>query len=208
MTARCAVVLLSPPGWAPPGVPVEGWRRALAEDVVDLLAGLELVDVAIAATAADMPLAEAIRWPAMSVYEVARARPLDALTAAGAAGYEQAAVLPADVPDLPALLVGKLFRPLTTRWVAAAPVLPARTGLVGLASRLPVPEWLAAADPDLDRTDQAGLRAAGRTVAGSAPHGDVAASPGWHRLRGPDDLARLDEHLEGWDNTRTLLSVG
>jgi hypothetical protein len=35
---------------------------------------------------------------------------------------------------------------------------------------------------------------------------DVAGTPGWHRLRGPDDLARLDPGLEGWDATRNLLT--
>ncbi|HEY3505561.1 MAG TPA: hypothetical protein VGN37_22595 [Actinocatenispora sp.] len=208
MSTRCLVVLLRPAGWAPPGVPVEDWRRALAEDVVDLASGLAQVDVAIGAAAADLPLADAIRWPTMPVYELPRARPVDALTAAERAGYEQAAVLAPDVPDLPGLLVGKLFRPLTSRRVAAAPALPERAGLVGLAVGLPVPEWLARADPDLDGTDQGGLRAAGRTASGAEPHGDVAACPGWHRLRTAADLARLDEGLEGWENTRALLSAG
>lgn len=208
MSTRCLVVLLRPVAWAPPGVGVDAWRRALAEDVVDLAAGLEQVDVALAAAPADLPLAEEIRWPTMTVYELPRARPVEALSAAERAGYGQAAVLAPDAPDLPGLLVGKLFRPLTSRRVAAAPTLPERTGLVGLAVRLPVPGWLARADPDLDGTDQGALRAAGRTVPGADPHGDVAACPGWHRLRTAADLARLDEHLEGWENTRALLSAG
>ncbi|GIL28385.1 hypothetical protein [Actinocatenispora comari] len=208
MTERCVLVLLDPPGWAPPGVPAQAWRRALAEDVVDLLAPLAEVDVALAATAADRPLAEAIRWPTTPVYEIAAARPVAALAAAAQAGYRQAAVLPADLPDLPGLLIGKLFRALSDRAVAAAPRLPDRADLAALASRLPVPEWLVTADPALTGTDQAGLRAAGRTVPGAPPHGDVAACPGWHRLRGPADLARLDESLEGWEATRALLATG
>ena len=34
----------------------------------------------------------------------------------------------------------------------------------------------------------------------------VATGPGWHRLRKPQDVARLDPGLEGWDNTRALLT--
>lgn len=207
MTRRCVVVLLAPVRWVPPGVPAAAWQRALAEDVVDLLVPLAEVDVALAATAADRPVAEAIRWPTTPVYELATSRPLGALRAATAAGYEQAAVLPADLPDLPALLIGKLFRALSDRSVAAAPRLPHRTGLAALASRLPVPDWFADADPSLDDTDPARLRAAARAVPGAAPHGGVAAAPGWHRLCDPDDLARLDESLEGWEQTRALLTA-
>ncbi|MGA8116847.1 MAG: hypothetical protein WCA46_24695, partial [Actinocatenispora sp.] len=151
MTARCVVVLLTAPTWTPPGVDPARWRRALAEDVVDLLSTLADVDVAIAATAADAPLAEAIRWPGTTIHCLPgnEPRPVAALRAAASAGYDQALVLAADLPDLPALLVGKLFRPLTSRTVVAAPVLPDRPGMIGLASQLPVPAWLAEADPDL-----------------------------------------------------------
>jgi hypothetical protein len=37
---------------------------------------------------------------------------------------------------------------------------------------------------------------------------DVAPGSAWHRLRGPDDLARLDPRLEGWEATRALLTRG
>ncbi|MEU0572030.1 hypothetical protein ABZ297_42435, partial [Nonomuraea sp. NPDC005983] len=56
------------------------------------------------------------------------------------------------------------------------------------------------ADPDLDDPDLvATLRAQapGRRM--------VATGPGWHRLRTPDDLGRLDPGLEGWESTRALL---
>ena len=106
-------------------------------------------------------------------------------------------MLAADAPDLPGLLIGKLLRPLTTRPV---PVAPASTGRAargrpraarpGLASR-----------PRPGRAGPADLRDAAPRPA------DVAVTPGWHRLRGPADLARLDPALEGWDTTRALLSV-
>jgi len=196
MTARRAVaVLLGEAAWAPPGVPADAWRRALAEDVVDLLAALAEVDVVIAG--ADRELAEAIRWPGMTVYEAAR--PVEVFAALAADGYRQGLVLAADAPDLPALLVGKLFRPLTSRPVAAAPALPGRDGLVGLATVLPAPDWLAALDPDLSVT-LPDLRAA----APARP--DIATCPGWHRLRTSADLAMLDEALEGWESTRALVA--
>lgn len=203
MTARCVTVLLTVPPWTPPGVPAARWRHALAEDVVDLLSVLDDIDVAIAAAAEGVALAEAIRWPGMPVYRMpGPARPVAALAAAAADGYDQALVLAPDLPDLPALLIGKLFRPLTSRSVAAAPVLPDRPGMVGLASRLPVPEWLVDADPDLSRTGVDELRAA------AGQRARVAVAPGWHRLRGPDDLGLLDVALDGWDATRLLLGGG
>jgi hypothetical protein len=195
---RCVLVLLLPPRWTPPGIDPYGWRSALAEDVVDMLATLAEVEPAIATTAADRALAAEIAWPGMPIYEVPRASPADALAAAGADGYTEAAVLPADVPDLPGLLIGKLLRPLTTRGVAAAPAYDG--GLLGIAARLPAPGWLA--DLDLDAHDLAALRAAAPGA------GAVASAPGWHRQRGPLDLTRLDPGLEGWAATRALLTDG
>ena len=89
----------------------------------------------------------------------------------------------ADAPDLPGMLIAKLLRPLTTRPAAAAPA-TGGPGLLGLAARLPAPEWLPAAGLD-ELTPQDLRRLAPRPA-------DVARTPGWHRLRGPDDLARLD----------------
>ena len=107
----------------------------------------------------------------------------------------RAAVISADAPDLPGLLIGKLLQPLTTRVAAAAPA--TNGGLLGVAARLPVPEWLP--DLDLDSASPDDLRAAAPRRA------MVAVTPGWHRLRGPDDLRRLDPGLDGWATTRALL---
>jgi hypothetical protein len=192
------IALLTAVPWAPPGVDAGSWRRALAEDVVDLLAGLAAADAGIAAGSADRALAEAVAWPGMPVYEVPAPSPYAALQAAAQEGYELAAVVPADAPDLPGLLVGKLLQPLTSRLAAVAPAHGG--GLIGLAARLPVPDWLP--DVDLDAAAPEQIRAAAPRKA------QVAVTPGWHRLRGPADLARLDPALEGWDTTRTLLSTG
>jgi hypothetical protein len=196
VTRRVVIALLTPVSWAPPGTNAEHWRRALAEDVVDLVASLAAADGAIAIGRDDARLAEEIAWPGMPVYRAERAR--SALDLAAADGYDQAAVLAGDAPDLPGLLVGKLLQPLGTRLAAVSP--SRNGGLIGVASRLPVPAWFP--DLDLDEAAAADVRAA-------APRRAlVAETPAWHRLRGAADLARLDPALDGWDTTRALLSGG
>ncbi|WFE26841.1 hypothetical protein O7623_26795 [Solwaraspora sp. WMMD791] len=194
---RAVVILLSPVGWSPPGTDPATWRAALAEDMVDLLATLSQLEPAIAAAAEDLPLARSIAWPDMPIHTLPEASVSAALSAVAADGYDQAAVLAADAPDLPGLLIGKLLRPITTRPVAVAPAHGG--GLLGVAARLPAPDWLPplelTADPEL-------LRAA-------APRRAlVAVTPAWHRLRGPADLAALDPAVEGWETTRSLLTAG
>ncbi|GAA1840301.1 hypothetical protein [Asanoa iriomotensis] len=200
MTRRVIVVLLTPVTWAPPGVDLGKWRHALAEDAVDLLATLNEVDPAIAALPADRPLADAVAWPSMQIYEVPTTLVNDTFAAAAADGYDQAAVIAADAPDLPGLILGKLFRPLTTKTLAVA---PAETGhgLLGVASRLPAPAWLPPLDLDADVPATA--------IRPHAPNpAEVATAPPWRRLRGPSDLATLDQAVEGWDATRALLTSG
>jgi hypothetical protein len=196
---RAVIALLVPVPWHPPGIDPLAWRTALAEDLVDLLATLNEVEPAIATTAADRPLAAAVAWPTMPVYEVPAPTPAAAFSAAAADGFDQAAVLAADAPDLPGLLVGKLLRPLTTRALAVAPAAGDGSGLLGVAARLPVPDWL----PDLD-LDQASVAALRRAAPGLP---EVATAPGWRRLRGPSDVAALDPAIEGWDATRAILNA-
>lgn len=193
--SRCVVVaLLAPVAWAPPGIDPPAWRAALAEDVVDLIATLARVEPAIAVPAGERALAEAVAWPGTPVYELATGTVTAALAAATTAGYEQAAVVAGDAPDLPGLVLGKLLRPLGSRPLAVAPAQAG--GLLGVAARLPAPDWLPEVDLD---TDPALITAA-------APRrGDVAVTPSWRRLRGPADLATLDRGLEGWEATRALL---
>jgi hypothetical protein len=75
----------------------------------------------------------------------------------------------------------------------------AARGLLGLAATIPAAGWLPRAGLD-DLTPQSLRRLAPAVT-------DVAPAPGWHRLRSPADLARLDPRLEGWDATRALLSA-
>ena len=195
MVRRLVAALLVPVRWSPPGVDREAWRTALAEDVVDLLARLAQAEAAIAATAEDTDLAEEIAWPGMRIYRVPSATYAPVLAAASADGFDQAAVIAADAPDLPGMILGKLLRPLETKPIAVAP--GGESGLLGVAARLPAPDWLI--DHDLDTASAMLLRK-------TAPQpGDVSSTPDWRRLRGPADLASLDPALEGWENTRALL---
>jgi hypothetical protein len=196
VTRRVVVTMLVPVVWSPPGVDLTAWRAAMAEDVVDLLARLAQAEAAIATTPADRPLAEEIAWPGTRIYEVPTLTVRPVLTAAAADGFEQAAVIAGDAPDVPGMTLGKLLGPLEGKAVAVAPGGPGG-GLFGVATGLPAPEWLI--DHDLDTASAQLLR---RTA--PAP-GEVTSTPRWRRLRGPADLATLDPALEGWENTRALL---
>jgi hypothetical protein len=194
---RAAALLLTGPpavNACPPGVDPAEFARAMAEDVVDLLAGMADVDVVIAHSPERLADAEAIRWPDSTLLP-SDGDAVTVLDGLADRGYEVGAVVVADAPDLPGLVVAKPFSALSGGLVAAAP--STTGGLVILASRLPVPEWLAAERP-LDLDGELDVRPPRRR--------DVRTTPGWHRLRTPADIARLDPNLEGWDATRALLS--
>jgi hypothetical protein len=198
---RRVVVMVVPARstWAPPGRDPSVWRLALAEDTYEVLAGLDRVDVAVAvAGGGDAELAEvaALTWPGTPAYSVKEeGAVLSAIDHVG----EAAAVVAVshDVPDLPGLLIGKLFRALGTADLA---VCPAEDGsLAAIGVRRPVAEWIRRLQPGFDTTLAALDAAKPRRLA-------VQVGPGWHRLRGPADIARLDPGLEGWEVTRALLS--
>ena len=189
------MALLVPVTWSPPGVDRAAWRTAMAEDVVDLLARLAQAEPAVAVTAADRELAEQITWPGTRIYQIPAPTVRPVFTAAARDGFDQAAVIAADAPDVPGMILGKLLRPLENKAVAVAA--GGSSGLLGVATSLPAPDWLV--DHDLDTASAMLLR---RT----APRpGDVASTAEWRRLRGPAELASLDPALEGWENTRALL---
>lgn len=182
--------------------PVGGLDPALAaamlEDVVDLVAGMQQVDAALVVEPGLAGVAAGVSWPGMPQVELpADATPVAALTALGGLGADTAAIVTADVPDLPVLLLGKLFSALTAADLAVCPA--GGGGLVAAAARLPVAGW-AAGTWSLDAGEAlADLRRA-------APPRGLAVGPGWHRVRQPGDLARLDPGLEGWEATRAWLS--
>lgn len=178
----------------PSAVAADSLPEAMLEDVVDLVVGMQQVDAALVATAAGEAAARGAAWPSMPVV-IAGDTLTDALTAIERYGAATAAVVAADVPDLPPLLVGKLFSALTNMQVA---VCPASDGsLAALAANLPAPVWLQ--DIDMDAPDALSrLRAA-------APSRGLHVGSGWHRIRTTSDTSQLDEGLEGWEATRSWL---
>ncbi|ADB34329.1 hypothetical protein Kfla_5316 [Kribbella flavida DSM 17836] len=200
MSDRRVVVLVVPAvgSWAPPGREPDAWRLALAEDTYEVLAALDLVEVAIAVVGGnDEAVAElaALTWPGTPVYAVDADRPvLDAVDKSGPAAAVVA--VSHDVPDLPGLLIGKLFRALGSADLA---VTPAEDGsLAAIGVRLPAAPWVVDAGPTFDTPLSTLDELKPRRHA-------VALGPGWHRLRSNADLARLDPGLEGWDATRAVL---
>lgn len=211
---------------APPGVDPAAFGRALVEDAADLVAGLDMVTPAVAvspdgeAALGGFPVGELV-WPGTHVIRlggraggagtVASPAPQPGLAAAAldalaGLGASQAAVLAADAPDLPPLLIGKLFRALGSERRAEVAICPAEGGgLVALAAWLPAPGWLAGVQtvPGAAELD---VRDIAERLRGAAPgRGAVRSGPGWHRMRSPADVARLDPGLEGWEATRELL---
>jgi hypothetical protein len=182
--------------WSPPGVPLDKWRAALAEDVVDLLARLSAASPAIACVAADRELAEEIAWPGMRVWEVSSATIRPVFAAAAADGFDQAAIVAADAPDVPGMMLGKLLQPLDAKALAVAPGGPGG-GAFGVAARLPLASWVG--DVGLDEASAQTLRR------GAPQPGEVTTTAAWRRLRGAEELASLDMGLEGWENTRAVL---
>lgn len=192
---RYAAVLVGSSASPPPGVAADDYRLALLEDVYEVLAGLDLVQAAVAAPAELTELAESVTWPGTPI--LTATTPVEALHELAKIGATEAVVVAPDVPDLPGLIIGKLFRALGSRDVAVSPA-AADGGLVALAVRLPVPAWLGEiSEISLDDPDALDLL---------RKAGPVFKSPGWHRLRTAGDVGLLDPGLEGWDNTRALLS--
>ncbi len=108
----------------------------------------------------------------MRVYDLPEPTVNAAFAAAAADGFEQAAVIAADAPDVPGLVLGKLLRPLTTRPVAVAPA-EREAGLLGVASRLPAPDWLPTDRPRRRRSgDRRARRLRGPTTWPLRPPGD------------------------------------
>nr|WP_260407863.1 hypothetical protein [Planomonospora venezuelensis] len=187
---------------APPGIDPAAFLAAVAEDSYELAAGLDFVTPVLVT---GVPGMDEIVWPGTPVVEIDPGLSGSALVAAAFTALSaavpyggQAVLLSGDAPDLPPLLIGKLFRELGRARIAVCPA--ADGGAVAIAAHLPYPGW---ADAGFDDPDPV------KALRASAPGPrTVATGPGWHRLRTPADLGLLDPGLEGWDNTRGLLASG
>ncbi|MEU1732466.1 hypothetical protein [Streptosporangium sp. NPDC020145] len=194
------VVTSSMSAGAPPGIDPGSFLTAVVEDTYELVSTLDFVTPVLVTS---VPGMEEVVWPGTPVLEIPELSGAPLVRAAfevvsAAAPYAgQAVLLSGDAPDLPPLLIGKLFRALGSAGLAVCPAVEG--GAVAIATRSPWPDWaeIGFDDPEPVRTLRALAPASWR----------VATGPGWHRLRAPADVHRLDPGLEGWDNTRALLSV-
>ena len=187
---RLAVVVAGYAAVPPPGVSADSFAAAALADTYEVLAGLDGVTAGIAGPSEHGDLL----WPGSLLLPGPGARAV-----ADAAGDFDALVLvPADVPDLPQLVVAKVFKALIRAQVCLAPE-RGGNGLAALGIALPWPAWLPD-DLDLDDDPYPALAA-------QVPDRRLLVrSPDWHRLRTPAATDRLDPGLEGWDETRALLS--
>jgi hypothetical protein len=185
-----------------PEQPSEALVGAMLEDVVDLVADTPQVTGVLAAAPRVSELAASVAWPGMPIVDVDAAGSVAyQLGELGAFATSAVAVVVADVPDLPALLLGKLFSALAGPPALQLAVCPAEGGGL-VAAAIPVggpPDWLVGTGVQIDDFD------ALEVIQRAAPRGALAVGPGWHRIRSQDDLAQLDLGLEGWDATRALL---
>jgi hypothetical protein len=190
---RLAVVLARHRAVAPAGIDAGRFVAASLSDSYEVAAALVDVD----ATIAGPPEAADLLYPG------ARLLPADAdLTSlAGSAtddGYDEVVFLPADAPDLPGLVIAKMFKALQQAAVCVAPE-RGGTGCVGVGVALPVADWVEL-PADLDSDPRPRLQSL-------APRRSrVVTTPDWHRLRTSGAVTRLDPDLEGWEETRLLLS--
>jgi len=193
----------------PPGVALAAWADALAEDTYEVLSGLAVLDAAVICPASERDRAAALVWPGTAIHVLpdSGSRPAGATTALDLllnAGAQAAIVVSDDVPDLPGLLLGKLFSALEGAVTTAStaghrtpPDRPAAGGLVALGACAPRPSWMP--EISLDAEDALGQ------LQRAAPAGGLALTPGWRRLRSAADHELLDDGLEGWPATRALL---
>ena len=112
---------------------------------------------------------------------------------------DELVVLPADLPDLPGLVLAKLFKVLHRTDIGIAPE-RAGNGRAAIGVSLPLADWIPHDALDLDHNPYSRLSAI-------APRRSrCVLTPAWHRLRTPADVHQLDPGLEGWEETRALLA--
>jgi hypothetical protein len=178
---------------APPGIDPGRFAAACLADTYEAVSDLSEVRTGVAGP----PEVAELLWPGalhlpgeLSIAEIADQLKNEA---------DELVVVPADVPDLPGLVLAKLFKVLHRVDLAIAPE-RGGTGCVALGLALQVATWLPAERLSLDDDPYPQL------VELAPDPRRVVRGPDWHRLRTPADVHRLDPGLEGWDETRALLS--
>jgi hypothetical protein len=179
---------------APPGVDPAALQQAALADTYEVAA--DLVGVTSGIAGADD--VGSLLWPGgLHLRDGSVAELAHRLTP----GTDELVLVPADVPDLPGIVLAKVFKVLHRTDIVVAPE-RGGSGCVALGVRLPLASWLETEVLDLDDDpfDRLLTRAPSRTACQRAPD--------WHRLRTPEALRRLDPGLEGWEETRALLAGG
>jgi hypothetical protein len=178
---------------APDGVDEAGFAWACLADCYEVAADLVEVESGIAGP----PRVAELLWP--GAWQLPEGLGVLDLARRLATRVDELVVLTADAPDLPGLVLAKIFRVLHRVDMAVAPERDG-SGCVAIGIALPPREWLTDDLLDLDRSPVAQL------PAGRAGRSRWALAPPWHRLRSPEHLAWLDPGLEGWEQTRALLA--
>jgi len=193
---RLAVVVAgaTASGGAPPGVDGGAFAAACLADTYEVVADLVGVTSGIAG---DGPGVADLLWP--GARQLAGTRSVRELVTAVEADFDEVVLVPADVPDLPGLVLAKAFKALQRAHVCVAPERGPGGGCAALGLRVPWPPWLPE-DLDLDHDPRETLQSM------TPQRGLVASAPDWHRMRTVTAVQRLDPNLEGWETTRALLS--
>jgi hypothetical protein len=189
------VVLARYEAWsaAPEGIDPATFAAACLLDTYEVVADLIGVKSGIAGSTS---VAEML-WPGALHLPIDITLPAMAEHLSGVA--DELVVLPADVPDLPGLVLAKLFKVLHRTDIVIAPE-RGGTGCAAMGVSLPLAEWIPDDAFDLNHNPYPRLS----TIAPRRSR--CALAPAWHRLRTPADLSRLDPGLEGWEETRALLA--
>jgi hypothetical protein len=178
---------------APEGIDPAAFAAACLLDSYEVVADLIGVESGIAGptSVAEMLWPGALHLPADMTVPM-MARQLSEVA-------DELVVIPADLPDLPGLVLAKLFKVLHRTDIAIAPERDGE-GCAAIGVSVPLADWIPDDAFDLDRNPFERLSAI-------APRRSrCALAPPWHRLRTPVDLRRLDPGLEGWEETRALLA--
>jgi hypothetical protein len=196
MTVRVVAVLARPSPALPAPLAV-----AMLTDVLGVVAATAEVDCAVAVAAGCDAVTADQPWPGTDVVSVsADPTVAEVLQAVETTNAHAVAVVAGDVPDLPSELLDRLFSAMAGPRGASVAVCPAQAGgLVAVAAMVPVSGWLRQLSVRFDDPD-----AMAQLLAG-APLTELSTGPGWHRIREPADLPRLDRGVAGWDATRAHL---